>query len=111
MFRTSYLVWVKRLEKNNEIWYNIWYNICIIKVKNAYDAGEMKEMNKPHYIDWLIEEKGVVLEGTHEVKSYRIDYSDDSEVIDDWALHIRRNYMPSISRKIWRWMLLHILML
>ena len=53
----------------------------------------MKEMNKPHYIDWLIEEKGVVLEGTHEVKSYRIDYSDDSEVIDDWALHIRRNYI------------------
>lgn len=65
----------------------------MLKVKNAYVAGEMKEMNKPQYIDWLIEEKGVVLEGTHEVQSYRIDYSDDSEVIDDWALHIRRNYI------------------
>ena len=50
-------------------------------------------MNKPQYIDWLIEEKGIVLEGTHEVQSYRIDYSDNPEVIDDWALHIRRNYI------------------
>lgn len=80
---------MKRLEKINEIW----YNICTIKVKNAYVAGEMKEMNKPQYIDWLIEEKGIVLEGTHEVQSYRIDYSDNPEVIDDWALHIRRNYI------------------
>ena len=84
---------MKRLEKINEIW----YNICIIKVKNAYVAGEMKEMNKPQYINWLIEEKGIVLEGTHEVQSYRIDYSDNSEVIDDWALHIRRNYIKDVG--------------
>ena len=44
-------------------------------------------------MDWLIEEKGVVINGTNEVISYRIDYSDNSTVIDDWALHIRRNYI------------------
>lgn len=50
-------------------------------------------MNKPRYIDWLVEEKGLVVQGGHEVRSYRIDYTDDSSVIDDWALHIRRNYI------------------
>lgn len=50
-------------------------------------------MDRPQYIDWLIEEKGVVINGTNEVTSYRIDYSDNSTVIDDWALHIRRNYI------------------
>ena len=50
-------------------------------------------MNKPRYIDWLVEEKGLVVQGGHEVRSYRIDYTDESAVIDDWALHIRRNYI------------------
>ena len=48
-------------------------------------------MDKPRYIDWLVEEKGLVVQGGHKVRSYRIDYTDDSSVIDDWALHIRRN--------------------
>ncbi len=50
-------------------------------------------MNKPRYIDWLVEENGLVVQGGYEVCSYRIDYTDDSAVIDDWALHIRRNYI------------------
>lgn len=50
-------------------------------------------MNKPRYIDWLVEEKGLVVQGGHEVRSYRIDYTDDSAVINDWALHIRRKYI------------------
>lgn len=50
-------------------------------------------MDKPRYIDWLVEEKGLVVQGGHKVRSYRIDYTDDSSVIDDWALHIRRNYI------------------
>lgn len=31
-------------------------------------------MNKPRYIDWLVEEKGLVVQGGHEMRSYRIDY-------------------------------------
>jgi len=50
-------------------------------------------MDKPLYIDWLVEESGITLNGTQEIKCYRIDYCDDSNVIDDWALHIRRNYI------------------
>ena len=50
-------------------------------------------MEKPKYIDWLVEEQGVQLNETHAVICYRIDYNDDPDVIDDWALHIRRNYI------------------
>ena len=50
-------------------------------------------MDKPRYIDWFVEENELVVQGGHEVRSYRIDYTDDSAVIDDWALHIRRNYI------------------
>lgn len=49
-------------------------------------------MQKPKYIRWLVEEKTVLNNGTP-VKSYFIDYNDDSKVLDDWALHIRRHYI------------------
>ena len=49
-------------------------------------------MQEPQYLRWLVEEKTVLNNGVP-VKSYYIDYNDNPEVLDDWALHIRRHYI------------------
>lgn len=49
-------------------------------------------MNRPKYIKWIVEETGVTLENNTPVKCYRINYKINEEVLDDWALHIRRQY-------------------
>ena len=48
-------------------------------------------MEKPQYIDWLVEESGVVIKDNIPLKCYKIDYKCDESILDDWALHIRRN--------------------
>lgn len=56
---------------------------------------EIKElaMDRPQYIDWIIEETGVLIKKNTPIQCYIIDYKADSGVLDDWALHIRRNYI------------------
>ena len=50
-------------------------------------------MNRPSYIDWIIEEKGITIKDGIPINCYSIDYKDDDTILDDWALHIRRNYI------------------
>ena len=50
-------------------------------------------MDRPSYIDWIIEETGITIKNGIPIKCYKIDYKDDDTVIDEWALHIRRNYI------------------
>lgn len=51
-------------------------------------------MNSPKYINWITEEKGVVFEDNTPLKCYTLDYTLDDDVFDDWALHIRKHYIP-----------------
>ena len=50
-------------------------------------------MERPRYIDWMVEEVGITIKNGIPVKCYKIDYKKDDTVLDDWALHIRRNYI------------------
>ena len=50
-------------------------------------------MKKPKYIKWIIEENGVVFEDKVALSCYRLDYSLDYNVFDDWALHLRKHYI------------------
>ena len=50
-------------------------------------------MDRPGYIDWIIEEKGITIKDGISINCYRIDYKEDDTILDDWALHIRRNYI------------------
>lgn len=50
-------------------------------------------MERPRYIDWMVEEVGITIKDGIPVKCYKIDYRKDDAVFDDWALHIRRNYI------------------
>ena len=60
-------------------------------------------MEKPQYIDWIVEETGIVIKDDIPLKCYKIDYKDDESILDDWALHIRRNYIEdTIYRLKWR---------
>ena len=54
-------------------------------------------MEKPQYIDWLVEESGVVIKDLIPLKCYKIDYKCDEGILDDWALHIRRNYIDDVE--------------
>lgn len=50
-------------------------------------------MKRPRYIAWLVEETGITIKDGIPLKCYKIDYKKDDTVLDDWALHIRRNYI------------------
>ena len=50
-------------------------------------------MTMPLHIKWFVSEKGIHLKDSVPVNCYLIDYQDDDTVLDEWALHIRRNYI------------------
>lgn len=50
-------------------------------------------MIAPLHIKWFVEEKEIRLKDNTPVNCYLIDYQDDDTVLDEWALHIRRNYI------------------
>ena len=50
-------------------------------------------MDKPQYIDWIVKEAGIVIKDNIPIICYKIDYKEDENILDDWALHIRRNYI------------------
>ena len=56
-------------------------------------------MEKPQYIDWIVEETGIVIKDDIPLKCYKIDYKDDESILDNWALHIRRNYIEDTELK------------
>ena len=47
---------------------------------------------KPKYVKWIAEEKGIVLEDGYPITCYRLDYSLEDDVYDEWALHLRQHY-------------------
>lgn len=49
-------------------------------------------MNKPLYINWLVEETEATTNKGQNIYCYNIDYQNDDEVLNDWALHLRRHY-------------------
>ena len=50
-------------------------------------------MERPSYIDWIVEETGITIKEGIPIKCYKIDYKEDEAIFDEWALHIRRNYI------------------
>ena len=54
-------------------------------------------MDKPLYINWIVKEDGVVFEDQHPLNCYRLSHEIDDNVLDDWAVHIRRNYIPDVE--------------
>lgn len=50
-------------------------------------------MDKPKYINWIIEEKGIQIKDNIPITCFKINYEMNDDVLDDWALHIRRHYI------------------
>lgn len=50
-------------------------------------------------MNWLIEEIGVILDNGEPVKCFRLDYDDNDEILDSWAIHIRRHYISDRELK------------
>ena len=51
-------------------------------------------MDRPQYINWIVKEGGVVYEDQQPLNCYRLSYVIDDAILDDWALHVRRHYIP-----------------
>ncbi|MBR2131945.1 MAG: DUF1837 domain-containing protein [Oscillospiraceae bacterium] len=51
-------------------------------------------MDRPQYINWIVRENGVVFKDQQPLNCYRLSYVIDDTIFDDWALHIRRHYVP-----------------
>ena len=50
-------------------------------------------MERPSYLTWLIEEKGVALDNGEPIQCYKLDYANDDKTLNAWATHIRRHYI------------------
>lgn len=50
-------------------------------------------MDKPSYLKWLVEENDVILDNGESIICYKLNYTNDEKVIDEWAIHIRRHYI------------------
>ena len=49
-------------------------------------------MEGPRYVRWFVEETTIALsDGTH-IPCYRLDHTKDEDVLNEWALHLRRHY-------------------
>ena len=55
-------------------------------------------MERPLYINWLVNEDGVTFEDGVALKCYKLSYESDEAVFDDWALHIRKHYVEDDER-------------
>ena len=51
-------------------------------------------MDRPQYVNWIVREDGVVFEDQQPLNCYRLSYVRDDAILDDWALHIRKQYVP-----------------
>ena len=51
------------------------------------------EMERPRYINWLVREDGIVFEDQQPLNCYRLSYEISDDVLDDWAIHIRKHYV------------------
>lgn len=51
-------------------------------------------MDRPQYVNWIVREDGVVFEDQQPLNCYRLSYVKDDAILDDWALHIRKQYVP-----------------
>lgn len=49
-------------------------------------------MDVPRYIEWFVNEHSTCLEDGVPISCYKLDYSVDYALFDEWALHIRRHY-------------------
>jgi hypothetical protein len=56
-------------------------------------------MERPQYINWIVKEDGVVLEDQQPLNCYKLSYEIDESILDDWAIHIRRHYVPDDELK------------
>lgn len=52
---------------------------------------------KPKYIDWLLEEKDIKSPDNHIIKCYKLNFTEDNDILNEWALHIRRHYISDID--------------
>lgn len=50
-------------------------------------------MERPLYINWIVDEEGITFEDGKPLKCYKLSYENDEKVFDDWALHIRKHYI------------------
>lgn len=53
----------------------------------------MRKLDEPKYLKWIVEEEGIIENAEGKIKCYRLNYNNDPDVLDDWALHIRRHYI------------------
>jgi len=51
-------------------------------------------LDRPQYLNWIVKEDGVVFEDQQPLNCYRLSYEIDEDILSDWALHIRRHYVP-----------------
>lgn len=56
-------------------------------------------MEKPKYIKWLIKEDGIKIKENIPLECYKINHSEDEDVLNEWALHVRKNYIEDNTLK------------
>lgn len=50
-------------------------------------------MERHQYINWIVKETGIVFEDQQPLNCYRLSYEINDDILDEWAIHIRRHYV------------------
>lgn len=50
-------------------------------------------MAAPLYLRWMVEETDITLSDGTNIPCYRIDHTKDEDVLNEWAVHLRRHYI------------------
>lgn len=56
------------------------------------NKGDMRRLPKPLFMQWLVKETPIVING-YSCSCYKLDWTVDEKLLEDWALHIRRHYI------------------
>lgn len=58
----------------------------------AINNGDMRKLPKPGFMNWVVIDCPVIVNG-HPCSCYMIDWSVDDNLLDEWAMHVRRHYV------------------
>lgn len=58
----------------------------------ATELTNTRSLPKPSFLKWIIQEESIIVEGI-ETNCYKLDFRTDDQVLDDWAIHVRRHYI------------------
>lgn len=71
--------------------YAIQQNVAV-QLQMAINKGDMRKLPKPEFMNWLLRDCSVSVNG-HPCSCYLLEWTVDDRILDEWSTHVRRHYI------------------